>query len=160
MSTFIEFFEFLKKAKPDISKDIMAQDRWLSESFRRDMKKFDDAWSLKLKKHPDYKPENPNNGDFLGVWNAPTTYSIVSSREYDYRDQFNPKAFRTVIDVLYQWGQEKDLENQYPGVRNLHSFYFIFENGSWKLDDIYIFNDEFTSSESLRQYYRNLPSLN
>ena len=60
-----------------------------------------------------------------------------------------------MIDVIYVWGKEDALNNQYPGVRNLHTFIFIFEGGMWKLDDIYIFNDEFTSSESLRQHFRN-----
>lgn len=60
-----------------------------------------------------------------------------------------------MIVVLYEWGNEDDLNNQYPGVRNLHTFVFIFEDGSWKLDDIYIYNDEFTTAESLHQYFRN-----
>lgn len=45
--------------------------------------------------------------------------------------------------------------NQCPGVRNLHTFVFIFEDGAWKLDDIYIYNDEFTGTQSLYQYFQN-----
>jgi hypothetical protein len=113
------------------------------------------AWVEYLKKHPDDKPDGPDNASFTGVWNQPTTFSIVSARQYDYRNKTNPNAFRTMIDVLYEWGNEDDLNNQYPGVRNLHTFVFIFEDGACKLDDIYIYNDEFTGTESLHQYFRN-----
>ena len=155
IATFIEFFEYVKKDKPDIVEDKQAQERWLSKSFRKTMMDSNSAWVEYLKKNPDFKPGGPSNSSFTGVWNQPTTYSIVSTREYDYRDKSNPQALRTVIDVLYVWGTENSADNQYPGVRNLHTFMFIFEDGAWKLDDVYIFNDEFTSSESLRQYFAN-----
>ena len=57
-----------------------------------------------------------------------------------------------MIDVMYEWGKEDTEDNQYPGVRNLHTFIFIFEDGAWKLEDTYVYNDEFTRSESLHQY--------
>jgi hypothetical protein len=155
ISTFVDFFEYVKKSEPDIVEDRQAQERWLTKGFRESMMKSNSAWVEYLKKNPDYKPGGPTNSSFTGVWNQPTTYSIVSTREYDYRDKDNPLALRTMIDVLYVWGKEKDICNQYPGVRNLHTFMFIFEDGAWKLDDIYIFNDEFTGSESLRQYFNN-----
>lgn len=154
IATFVAFFEYVKKYKPDIVDDKDAQARWLSKSFRETMMESNSVWAEYLKKHPDGKPDDPSNSSFTGVWNQPTTHSIVSTRQYDYRDKKNPLALRTMIDVLYVWGNEDDINNQYPGVRNLHTFMFIREDGAWKLDDVYIFNDEFTSSESLRQYFR------
>lgn len=151
--TFVAFFEYVKKYEPSIVDDLEAQKRWLSKSLRREMMEANAAWVEYLKKNPHDKPDGPSNSSFTGVWNQPTTYSIVSSRQYDYRNATNPSAFRTMIDVLYEWGQENDPENQYRGVRNIHTFVFIFEDGGWKLDDIYIFNDEFTSAESLYQYF-------
>lgn len=154
LATFVAFFEYVKKDKPSIVEDRKAQQRWLSNSFRKTMMESNAAWVEYLKKNPDHKPDGPSNSSFTGVWNQPTTFSIVSTRQYDYRDQENPLALRTMIDVLYVWGNEKNINNQYPGVRNLHTFMFIFEDGAWKLDDVYIYNDEFTGSESLRQYFR------
>ena len=154
IETFVAFFEYVKKNEPDIVKDKQAREKWLSKGFRQVMMESNLVWEEYLKKNPDNKPDGPSNSSFTGVWNQPTTYSIVSTRQYDYRDKNNPHALRTMIDALYVWGNEDGLENQYPGVRNLHTFMFILENGAWKLDDVYIFNDEFTSSESLRQHFR------
>lgn len=154
IATFVAFFEYVKKYKPDIVNDKQAQAKWLSKSFRETMMEANSAWVEYLKKYPDNKPDGPSNSSFTGVWNQPTAYSIVSTRQYDYRDKENPLALRTMIDVLYVWGNEDTIDNQYPGVRNLHTFMFIREDGAWKLDDVYIFNDEFTGSESLRQYFR------
>lgn len=157
IAAFVAFFEYVKKDEPDIVRDAKAQEKWITKSLRKDMMDFNNAWDEYMAKNPDHKPEHPNNDSFLGVWNQPTTYSIVSARQYDYRNKENPNAFRTVIDVFYEWGDEKDICNQYPGVRGLHSFMFVFEDGAWKLDDIYIYNDEFTTSRSLRQYFRQYP---
>lgn len=154
VATFVAFLEYVKKYKPDIVDDKNAQARWLSKGLREAMMESNSAWVEYLKKHPGDKPDGPSNSSFTGVWNHPTTYSIVSTRQYDYRDKNNPLALRTMIDVLYVWGNEDTIDNQYPGVRNLHTFIFIREDRAWKLDDVYIFNDEFTSSESLRQYFR------
>ncbi|HMJ09356.1 MAG TPA: hypothetical protein VK468_10150 [Pyrinomonadaceae bacterium] len=106
-----------------------------------------------MRKNPGDKPEYPDNASFTGVWNQPTYYSIISARQYDYRNTTNPNSLKAIIDVLYEWGQENSLDNQYPGTRNLRSYIFIFEDGLWKLDDIYGFEDEFTSAESLRGYF-------
>jgi len=150
--TFVDFFEYVKKYEPDIVKDAKAQEKWLTRSLRKDLMANKAMWDAYMAKFPENKPDYPHNATFLGVWNQPTTYSIVSAREYDYRDKSNPNAYRTIVDVLYEWGHEDSMDNQYPGVRNLHSFIFIFEEGSWKLEDIYMYNDEFTGAESLKQY--------
>jgi hypothetical protein len=153
VATFVAFLKYVKNGRPDIVQDINAQERFLSRSLRKAMMDSNTRWVEYLKKHPEDKPDGPSNESFTGVWNQPTTYSIVSARQYDYRDEKNPNALRTIIDVLYVWGNEDDINNQYPGVRNLHTFILIFEDGTWKLDDIYIYSDEFASSESLWQYF-------
>ena len=35
------------------------------------------------------------------------------------------------------------LDNQYPGEKFLFSIIYVYEDGAWKLDDIYNFSDEF-----------------
>jgi hypothetical protein len=51
------------------------------------------------------------------------------------------------------------LDNQYPGEQSLHSFVFVFEEGTWKLDDIYTFDDEYVSPASLRSYLSDTGSI-
>ena len=43
----------------------------------------------------------------------------------------------------------------YPGDERTTSFIFVFEDGAWKLDDIYTFRGEFVHAESLNQYLRS-----
>ena len=64
-----------------------------------------------------------------------------------------PDDNRAVIDVLYEWDENGSLDNQYPGTKALKSFIFVFEDGVWKLDDVYTFSDEYASPESLRAYF-------
>lgn len=143
-AAFKEFFEYVKKVEPDIVADEQARNRWLSKSLRQRLLDY-----AKRSGSPTENPEYPRNSFFVGVWNRPTTYSIVGSRHYDYHNRKNPNANRAVIDVLYEWGNEDSIENQYPGIKSLRSFIFVYEEDAWKLDDIYTFNDEFSSAESL-----------
>jgi hypothetical protein len=102
---------------------------------------------------PDEISDNPTNETFVLVWNRPTTYSIAGTRHYDFRNADNPNDNRVIIDVLYEWDEKPNgYENQYPCEKSLHSFIFVFEEGVWKLDDIYTFDDEYTRPESLRQW--------
>ena len=147
VATFEEFFSYIKKGRPELAGDEKAQNRWLASSLKRN---FLEYAKRVCPDHHDY----PRNDFFLGVWNQPTTYSIIGTRFYDYHNGKNPIATRAIIDVLYEWGSEDSIHNQYPGVRQLRSFIFIKENGGWKLDDIYGFNDEYTTSESLKEFFR------
>lgn len=146
---FADFFQYTKKSKANIVDDKAAQTRWLSKAMRTALMEY-----AKRARTPEENPDYPRNDFFLGVWNPPTTYAIVDTRFYDYHNKENPGAKRVMIDVLYEWGHEETLDNQYPGVRNLRTYCLIFEDGTWKLDDIYGFNDEFTRAESLLQFFR------
>ena len=42
----------------------------------------------------------------------------------------------------------------YPGDERTTSFVFLYEDGAWKLDDIYTFRGAFVQAESLSQYLR------
>ena len=86
------------------------------------------------------KPDFPGNGTFIGSWDYPTTYSIVSSRRY---------GNRAIIDVLYKWGPKTN----YPGDERTTSFIYVYEDRTWKLDDVYTFRGEFATAESLNQYF-------
>ncbi|MEJ7623481.1 MAG: hypothetical protein WKF34_05775 [Pyrinomonadaceae bacterium] len=143
-AVFKEFFNYVKKVEPDIVADEQAQNRWLSQSLRKRLVNY-----AKRAGSPTENPAYPRNSFFVGVWNEPTTYSIVGSRHYDYHNSKNPNANRAIIDVLYEWGNENTIQNQYPGIKSLRSFIFVYEGGAWKLEDIYTFNDEFSSAESL-----------
>jgi hypothetical protein len=148
LSAFREFFAYVKKREPDVIQDQNAQNRWLSQRLREALK-HNVARFGKETNVPDY----PTNQTFLGVWNRPETYSILGSRHYDYRDTENPDDNRAVIDVLYDWGHDSSLDNQYPGEKNLRSFVYVYEENAWKLDDIYNFNDEYAPAGSLSAYW-------
>lgn len=132
---FREFFNYLQKNEPSIVKDERAQKLFLSENLRK-------AFQQKIASFTDGSdtPDFPGSGTFIGSWDYPTTYSIVSSRRY---------GNRAVIDVLYKWGPNTN----YPGDERTTSFIYVFENRMWKLDDVYTFRGEFVTAESLNQYF-------
>ena len=132
---FREFFSYLQKNEPSIVKDERAQKLFLSENLRK-------AFQQKIASFTDGSndPDFPGNGTFIGSWDYPTTYSIVSSRQY---------GKRAVIDVLYKWGPNTN----YPGDERTTSFIYVFEDRMWKLDDVYTFRGEFATAESLNQYF-------
>lgn len=149
LAVFREFFAYVQKTKPDIVTDEEAQNRWLTKWMRTAF-----VEHIKRSAKPEENPDYPSNGNFVGVWDEPTTYSIVGSRHYDFRNDDNPNDNRAVIDVLYEWDTYSDgLNNNYPGEKQLYSFIFVFEDEAWKLDDIYTFDDEYASPESLRKYF-------
>jgi hypothetical protein len=132
---FREFFNYLQKNEPDIVKDERAQKLFLSDNLRK-------AFQQKIASFTNGSddPDFPGNGTFIGSWDYPTTYSIVSSRRY---------GNRAIIDVLYKWGPNTN----YPGDERTTSFIYVFEDRMWKLDDIYTFRGEFSTAESLNQYF-------
>ena len=148
IAVFRVFFDYVRKAEPSLITDQEAQGRWLSKLFRKSL-----AEAIKQAGSPQENPDYPSNGSFVGVWSYPTSFSIIGSRHYDYRNARNPDDNRAVIDVLYEWDENGSLDNQYPGTKALKSFIFVFEDGVWKLDDVYTFSDEYASPESLRAYF-------
>ena len=133
---FREFFRYLQTREPSIVRDEQAQKRWLTQELRKAL-----AQKVATFTSPKDDPDFPGNGTFIGSWDYPTTYSIVSSRRY---------GKRAVIDVLYKWGPKTN----YPGDERTTSFIFMFEDGAWKLDDVYTFRGAFVQAESLNQYFR------
>src|ERR1041385_6058975 len=131
---FREFFGYLQNAKSDIIRDEQAQKRWLSEDLRKAL-----TQKLATFTSPADDPDYPSNNTFIGAWDQPTTYAIVSSRRY---------GKRAVMDVLYKWGPKTN----YPGDERTTSFIFLLEDGACKLDDIYTFRGEYVQAESLNQY--------
>lgn len=133
---FRAFFQYLQKSEPSIVRDETAQKRWLTQQLREALRTKVATFTT-----PADDPDYPSNATFLGSWDYPTTYSIVSSRRY---------GKRAVVDVLYKWGPKTN----YPGDERTTSFIFMLEDGSWKLDDVYTFRGEFAQAESLNQYFR------
>ena len=150
VATFRAFFRYVQKREPSILTDQQAQNRWLSRLMRMSL-----ADHVKRSGDPKENPDYPSNQTFVGVWNKPTIFSIIGSRHYDYRNADNPDDNRATVDVLYEWGENKDgnLDNQYPGEKSMRSFIFVHEEGAWKLDDIYTFTDEYANPSSLRGYF-------
>ena len=134
--TFREFFRYVQKSEPSIIRDEAAQKRWLTQELRKAL-----AQKLATFSTPADDPDYPNNATFVGSWDYPTTYSIVASRRY---------GRRAIIDVLYKWGPKTN----YPGDERTTSFIFLYEDGAWKLDDIYTFNGKFVTAQSLYKYFR------
>jgi hypothetical protein len=132
--TFREFFRYLQNTEPGIVRDDTAQKRWLTQELRKAL-----AQKLATFTSPADDPDYPSNNTFIGSWDQPSTYAIVSSRRY---------GKRAVIDVLYKWGPKTN----YPGDERTTSFIFMLEDGAWKLDDIYTFRGQFVQAESLNQY--------
>lgn len=132
---FREFFNYLQKKETSIVKDERAQNLFLSENLRK-------AFQQKIASFTNAAddPDFPGNGTFIGSWDYPTTYSIVSSRRY---------GNRAIIDVLYKWGPNTN----YPGDERTTSFIYVLEDRRWKLDDIYTFRGQFSTAESLNQYF-------
>lgn len=149
LNAFRDFFNYVRKSSPDIVSDKVAQNRFLSKRMR-------ETFIEHIKNSPpaNENPDYPSNLIFTLVWNSPTAFSIIGSRHYDFRDRHNANDNRAIIDVIYEWDKENSIENQYANEKQLHSFIFIFEENQWKLDDIYTYDDEFTSTESLRNYFQ------
>ena len=133
---FREFFRYLQQSEPSIVRDEQAQKRWLTQELRKAL-----TQKVATFTNPQDNPDFPGNQTFIGSWDYPTTYSIVSSRRY---------GKRAVIDVLYKWGPKTN----YPGDERTTSFIFLLEDGVWKLDDVYTFRGDFVQAESLNQHLR------
>ena len=136
IATFRQFLSYLQKKEPSIVRDEQAQKRWLTQELRKAFME-----KVAMFTNPQENPDFPSNATFIGSWDYPTTYSIVSSRRY---------GKRAVIDVLYKWGPNTN----YPGDERTTSFIFLLEDGAWKLDDIYTFRGEFVRAYSLSRYLR------
>jgi hypothetical protein len=136
LKTLRVFLAYVSRSTPDISVDKPAQMRWLTKDLRDAMAKKVEIEDTKAKQNPTDKREFPDNGEFVGAWDYPSTYSIVGSRRYD-------KV--AIIDVEYRWRAGTN----YEGDKRLRSFIFLKENESWRLDDIYDFQ-----GQSLKSYFQ------
>jgi hypothetical protein len=137
LATFRQLFAYVQKAKPSIVTDDAAQARWLTKNLREALQ-----GKVATFKNDAESPDFPSNATFVGTWDSPSTFTIVSSRRYDKT---------AVIDVWYKWGKGTNYEND----TRLSYFIFALEDGSWKLDDVYTFRGEFVRAESLNAYLRS-----
>lgn len=136
LSAFREFFRYLQRPETNIIRDETAQKRWLTQDLRKAL-----AQKVATFTSPADDPDFPSNATFVGSWDYPSTYAIAASRRY---------GQRAVVDVIYKWGPKTN----YPGDERTTSFVFLYEDGAWKLDDIYTFRGAFVQAESLSQYLR------
>jgi hypothetical protein len=137
LTAFRQLFTYLQNSQPSIVKDQQAQNKFLSKNLREALQKK----VASFKDQPE-DPDFPTNNTFIGSWDTPSTYTILGSRRYDKR---------VVIDIWYEWGKDTN----YPGDTRLSNFIYVFEDGAWKLDDVYTFRGEYASAESLNFYLRS-----
>ena len=134
-----QFIRYVNRAKPEISADGGAQQRFLSKAMR-------DAFANHRAVYAEFASKNdtpdlpPDNGDFIGAWDPPTSFRIIGSRWY---------ADRAVVDVLFTWGKNTN----YEGDSRLTSYCLIREQNSWKIADVYIFAGKFIEARSLIQHF-------
>src|ERR1041385_7328003 len=129
------FLSFIFKPNPILTKDKPAQGELLSRHVREGIEHLWQAYAKFEKDNPGYDC-SPDNDLFVGAWDYPSTYSIVGSRRY---------PSRTFIDVTYHWGPETN----YPGDERLVSYVLVFEDGKWKLDDIFASRGEYIDAKTL-----------
>lgn len=137
LTVFRQLFTYLQNSQPSIVKDQAAQNKFLSKNLRDALQKKVESF----KDQPD-DPDFPTNNTFIGSWDAPSTFTILGSRRYDKR---------VVLDIWYEWGKGTN----YPGDTRLSNFIYVFEDGTWKLEDVYTFRGEYASAESLNYYLRS-----
>jgi hypothetical protein len=130
------FIAYISHEKPDITIDKQAQSRWLSADLNKGLANRMDVYRKFVKVNGDNPDGPPGNGDFVGTWDYPTTYSIAGSRRY---------SDRVMVDIVFTWGEK----TEYAGDTRLVTYAFVQEGGAWKLDDIYTFRGKFVSATSL-----------
>ena len=135
-----DFIAYVSREKPDIATDRQAQNRWLSDSLHKALEHRLTVYKEFDKKNPDSPETPPGNGDFVGSWDYPTSYSIANSRRYEQR---------TIVDVIFTWGPK----TQYPGDKRLVSYVLVREGNGWKIEDLYTFHGEFVAAGSLNQTF-------
>lgn len=127
-----EFIAYLFREDRDIADDKEAQGRWLSQHLRNGLANRREVYRKHKEETPETAEGPPDNGDFIGSWDYPTSYRVVGSRRYDRR---------ALVDIVFKWGPGTN----YAGDERLVSYVFVHEGGRWKLDDIYTFGGEFTA---------------
>ncbi|HEU4510931.1 MAG TPA: hypothetical protein VFR78_22055 [Pyrinomonadaceae bacterium] len=73
LQAFREFFQYLQNSEPGIVRDEQAQKRWLTQELRTALAKKVATFSC-----PQEDPDFPSNSTFIGSWDYPSTYAIVS----------------------------------------------------------------------------------
>lgn len=125
------FLAYIFSNSPNLFFNSDAQDKWLSNDLQASIKR-----NLLIYKYGSLIMESsyfPDNSTFIGAWDDPTHYKIVSS-------QINSE--RVEIDIQYIWGKGTN----YEGTTRRLTFFFVFENGNWKIEDIYHHQGEFNSA--------------
>jgi hypothetical protein len=135
---------YLLNGKTDIGNDNDSQSRWLSTELRRELKKKQRAVDVEVKRRPTEKILSPSNADFLLAWEPPSACTIIGSRRY---------GNIVFVDVEFRWGKGKN----YEGNRRLQSYIFIYENGKWKLDDVYSAREAYAPPGNLSREFRSRP---
>lgn len=136
--------QYLMDANTNLSDDPEAQHRWLSQQLRQELTQSVKRCKEEAARRPDERVDIPSNDDFLSSWDHPTSYKIVGSRRY---------GDSAVVDVELRWG----LRTNYPGDKRVVAYIFRFEDGQWRLDDLYVYRAKHASPLSLSDSLRSMP---
>lgn len=136
--------QYLMDASKNISNDLEAQNRWLSQALRKELQESVKRCKEEAARRPDERVDIPSNDDFLSAWDPPTSYRIVGSRRY---------GEIAVVDIEFYWGAQTN----YPGDKRIVAYIFKFEDGAWRLDDLYVYRATYASPFSLSNTLRSMP---
>ncbi len=135
-ATVNDFFAYLLKPKRDITKDSVAQDRWLTKDVRHALATAMAGADKAAKAHPGEQIAAPDNGTFLAAWDPPTSFKVTETKS-------TPPTAR--VEVRFTWGPK----SQYPGETRMMTVQLIQEDGAWRIADIHSHKAKFNGDSTL-----------
>lgn len=125
------FLAYIFSNSPNLFFNSNAQDKWFSSDLQKTIKRHLQIYeygSLVME-----SPYFPDNSTFIGAWDYPIKYQVLDSRI---------NSEKVEIDIEYIWEKGTNYERT---TRRL-TFFFVLENGDWKIEDIYHHPSEFSSA--------------
>jgi hypothetical protein len=125
------FLTYIFSNSPNLFFNSDAQDKWFSSDLQKAIKRH-----LRIYEYGSLAMESPyfpDNSTFIGAWDYPTHYQVLDSRI---------SGEKVEIDIQYIWGKGINHE----GTTRRLTFFFVLENGDWKIEDIYHHPSEFSSA--------------
>ena len=113
----------------DMLRDEMFKQKYFSRQLRL---AFDKAY----KKEGSNRPDRSNSMIF-DAWSTPSSYTMGETEQ---------TTTTATVQVTYLWGPK----TQYSGSKRFNSVQLVPEGGSWRIDDIYNRESDFSPEGSIR----------
>jgi len=139
-----EVIRYLLANGASIADDTPSQSKWLTASLRTELTDAVRRCREEATRRPDERIHFPSNSTFLLAWDPPSAFRVLGSRRY---------CDLAIVDFEFSWGQG----TQYEGNRRIMSYVFRLDDGSWRLDDVYSFREEYAQPACLSQELRSAP---